>query len=404
MMNRSLSDSNDHVPVLSADDGWDQSEEAAGEELPATTVLPARRTVNDPSSGKSPQEIGLRIESNLARSDSSEAGRRIEVQEIGSSVVRLDQTEPAPAKVERLFTFHERPAQEKPGKNQSGEGRDWGAVRRHPVLWILGMGVAVTVLVVSTLLLLPLINSTNAPTKNPGDWALRAEEEEKVEGMEALNQLLTQHPEALQIFRAYAQASLVEEVLPLIKDGKALEKTIRGHWEPLKMPSSWAPEADSAWGIQVLAGRPYGILDGVLPDHRKFAAYFTWQSGRLLMDWKATVAFGTATFEQLGEGKGDATEVRGEISASDYYSAFWPEAEYRSYRLTSPDQESSIWCYVRRGEAAEGGVAPLFNGGVIIGESQTSRKITLRLVRGSPESLPNQWLIGEMLHVDWATP
>jgi hypothetical protein len=145
-------------------------------------------------------------------------------------------------------------------------------------------------------------------------------------------------------------------------------------------------------------------LEGDLPDHRKFAAYFTWQGGRLLMDWKATVAFGTATFEQLAEGKGDASEIRGEIAASDYYSAFWPEAEYRSYRLTSPDQESSIWCYVRRGDAAEGVVAPLFNRGVIIGESQSSRKITLRLVRGSPESLPNQWLIGEMLHVDWATP
>ena len=186
--------------------------------------------------------------------------------------------------------------------------------------------------------------------------------------------------------------------------GGTLEETLRRHWHPLKLPSSWTPDADSSWNVQELAGRPYGVLEGFLPDHQKFAAYFTWQGGRLLLDWKATVGFGTASFEQLAEGKGDAAEIRGEISAAEYYSAAWPEADYRSYRLTSPDRETSIWCYVRRGEAAEGAIAPLFNQGEIIGESNSSRKITLRLVRGSPESLPNQWLIGEMLHLDWATP
>lgn len=404
MMNRSLSDPNDHVPEKSPDDGWGDPREKSQETLPAPVVLPARRTVGNPSTRKVAQEIGLRIDSNLTRSDSLDGGRRIEVQEIGSAVVRLDQTEPAPTKVERLFTFHERPVQENSGKNRNGEGRDWGAVRRHPVLWILGMGVAVTVLVVATLLLLPLINSTNAPKKNPGVWALRAEEEEKVEGMEALNRLLTQQPEALQIYHAYVQASLVEDVVSLVKDGKMLEETLHRNWHPLKLPSSWAPDPESSWNIQELAGRPYGVLEGYLPENERFSAYFTWQGGRLLMDWKATVAFGTATFGQLAEGKGDATEIRGEISVSDYYSAFWPEAEYRSYRLTSPDQESSIWCYVRRGEAAEGGIAPLFNQGEILGEFQSSRKITLRLGRGSSESLPNQWLVGEMLHIDWATP
>ncbi len=404
MMNPSLSDTNHHVPENSPDERWDESGNAPREAPSAAVVLPARRTVNDSSLRKAPQEIGLRIESNLSRGDSPETGRRIEVQEIGSSVVRLDQSEPPPTKVERLFTFHERQVREKPGKNQAGEGRDWGAVRRHPVLWIVGMGVAVIVLVVSTLLLLPLINSTNAPTKDPVEWALRAEEEEKVEGMEALNRLLSQQPEALQIFRAYGQASMIEDVVPLIKDGKQLEKTLRRHWQPLHLPSSWAPDPESIWNIQELAGRPYGVLEGFLPDNERYSAYFTWQGGRLLMDWKATVAFGTATFGQLAEGKGDGSEIRGEISAADYYSALWPEGEYRSYRLTSPDRESSIWCYVRIGDAAEAGIAPLFNHGEILGESQSSRKITLRLVRGSPESLPNQWLIGEMLHIDWATP
>jgi hypothetical protein len=403
MMNARLSDPHQDVPEDSPDGVWEDPEEAA-RELPKQVILPARRTLADPPAGGAPQEIGLRIESNFTRSDLPGPAKGLEVQEIGTSVIRLDQTEPVPPKVERQFKFHERPAREKSGKTGDGEGHHWGGGQRYPVRWILGMGGVVTVLVIAIFLLLPAINSANAPKKNPNEGALRVEEEEKVEGMESLNQLLTQQPEALKVFRAYSQASLAEEVVPLIKDGKALESALRSHWDPLRMPSAWKPDADSAWNVQVLAGQPYGVLEGFFPDHQKFSAYFILEEGRLSMDWKATVGFGTATFAQLSQGKGDASEIRGEISPTDYYNAVWPEGEYRSYRLTSPNEEESIWGYARIGDAASEEVVALFNQGEILGEPQNSRKVTLRLVRGAEGSLPNQWLIAEMLHIDWATP
>ncbi len=389
------------VPGDSRDGVWEDAQEKSKGNLPKPVSLPARRTAAESRKGKADPEIGLRIESTLSRSDSFQ---RLEVTEHGGAVVRLDQAEKAPSKVERLYTFHEKQVLTASGKASAGEGRDWGVVQRHPVRWILGMGGLVTVLIVAVFLLLPLINSTNAPTKDPNALVLTVEEEEKVEGMEALDQLLAQLPDAMQIFRAYAQASLVEDVVPLIKNGKSMSETLRRHWDPLRMPSSWTPDADSAWSVLELSGQPYGMLEGELPDDRKFAAYFTRRDGRLVMDWKATVAFGTAPFTRLAEGKGDASEIRGEISAADYYSVVWPEDQYRSFRLTSPDRETSIWCYVRIGDAAEADLAPLFNQGEILGESPSSLKITLQLVRGAPDSLPNQWLIGKMLHTDWATP
>jgi hypothetical protein len=264
--------------------------------------------------------------------------------------------------------------------------------------------VAVTVLVVATLMLLPLINSTNAPSKNLVEAAPIEEEQETLEGVEQVERLLMLQPEALQIFRAYAVASLVGDVVPLIKGGSALEETLRGHWEPLRMPSSWAPAADAGWGIQSLSGQAYGILERVLPDEENFAAYFTEVDGRLVMDWKATVAFGTAPFATLAEGRGDASEIRGEISPADYYTAAWPEDQYRSFRLTSPDREISIWCYARMGSKAEMDLTGLFSPGEILENSRSSRKITLRLLRGAPESLSNQWLIGEILQTDWVSP
>lgn len=403
-MNTRLSDSNNLVPKVSPDDAWVDPDEALSGSLTKPFVLPARRTVADSSPSRAPQAVGLRIESNPARGEPADVVGRIEVQEIGSSVVRLDHGVPPPPKVERQYTFHERPAREESGKNRNGESREWGMVRRHPVLWIVGMGAVVCLLVISSLMLLPAINAPNVPGKNPVEWALRAEEVDKVEGMEALNLLLTQQPEARQIFRAYAQATRVEEIVPLIKDGKMLEETLRREWDPLMLPSSWAPDDDSSWNIQEFDGQAYAVMDGYLPDKSKFSAYFTRQAGRLVLDWKASVGFGTATFDELVEGKGDAAEIRGEISAADYYSATWPEAEYQNYRLTSPDRKNSIWCYVRRGEATEAVIAPLFTPGAILGESKTTWKITLRLARGPAESLPNQWLVGEMLHINWATP
>lgn len=408
-MNPSQSDLTDHVLEKSPDgcwDVWDEAEDALQEGLVATVVLPARRTVNDPSPGRQSREVGFRIEAipTPTRSDAPEAVMRLEVHQIGNSVVRLDPSEPAPAKVERQYTFHEKPAKEKRGESEDGEGREWGKVHRHPIRWMVGMGVSVTVLVVATLMLLPVINSTNAPANTLVEGTLREDDQEKIEGVDEVERLLTLQPEALQIFRAYAQASLIEEIVPLIKGGSAMEETLRNHWEPLRMPSSWAPAADAAWGIQTLSGRAYGILEGALPDEKNFAAYFTEVDGRLVMDWKATVAFGTAPFATLAEGRGDASEIRGEISPAEYYTAAWPEDQYRSFRLTSPDRQMSIWCYVHIGSTAEMELAPLVSPGEILEDSQISRKITLRLVRGAPESLPNQWLIGEMLQTDWVSP
>ncbi|MGL4402028.1 MAG: hypothetical protein ACRCXD_19380 [Luteolibacter sp.] len=389
------------VPEDSPDGVWEDPQEVRQGDPRNSVSLPARRTSAESRKGRADPEIGLRIESTLHRSDSFQ---RLEVTEHGGEVVRLDQAEKAPSKVERLYTFHEKPMVEPSGKTSVGEGREWGMVHRHPVRWILGMGGVVTVLIVAVFLLLPLINSPNAPTKDPNALMLTVEEEEKVEGMEAMDELLAQLPEAMQIFRAYAQASLVEDIVPLIKNGKSLVETLGRHWEPLRMPSSWAPDVDSAWSVQELSGQPYGVLAGELPDDRRFAAYFTRWDGRLVMDWKATVAFGTAPFTRLAEGNGDASEIRGEISTAEYYNAVWPEDQYRSFRLTSPDRETSIWCYARIGSAAEAALASLLNQGAILEEFPSSLKITLHLVRGAPQALPNQWLIEEVFQTDWATP
>lgn len=378
------------------------AEDSDGGKACVPAVLPARRTIADAAPDNRPAEVGLRIDLHRAPSATTDARPRLAVQEIGP-IPRLDQAVEAPPKVERQFTFHPRPPRHH-GKSRDGEGGDWGNARRYPALWIFGVALLVTLPVISALMLLPSINAPNAPRQDSGAGLFSVVDEEKLEGMEIMNQLVLKQPEALQIFRSYAHASHADEVLPLIKDGRLLAETLREHWRPLEISKSWRPDADSAWSVLDIGGAPYGLMEGTFADQTKFAAYFAYQDGHFLLDWKATVAYGTARFGELGEGTGDASEIRGEISVAEFYSAVWPEADYQSYRLTSPAREISIWCYARRGETAEGALGTLFYKGEITDETPSSRKITLRLARGPAQALPNQWLIGEMLHIDWATP
>jgi hypothetical protein len=407
LMNSSLLDPNNHVPAVSPDDGWGDAEGFSPETTAgAANVLPPRRTVADRSptaamTAAESSQTGLRIGSNVMRGESNDAPQRLEVQEISGTVVRLDHMAPAPPKVPRQLTFHERPARDASGKKSPDETLQWGMARRFPTRWLLGAGAAVATIVVLAMMALPAINAPNAARAVP-DAAPFVEE--KIEGVEAMNQLLTKQPEALQIFRAFATATHLDEILPLLRNGDALKATLQAHWRPLEISKAWEPAANSVWTVLDIPGHPCGMLQGTFQDQSKFSAFFTNDGNQLQLDWQATTAFGTATFGQLASNQGDPAEIRGEISLAEYYSDIFPEADYQSYRLISPDGGTSIWCYARRGEAADELIAPLLHRGETGGDFPTSRRITLRLERGPTGALPNQWLIGEMLHIDWLTP
>lgn len=406
LMNPALLDPNNHVPEVSPDDGWDDVE-GFGQELTvgATPALPPRRIATARSAAAiaaaESGQSGLRIESTVMRGEHADLPLRLEVQEISGAVVRLDSVAPAPPKVPRQVTFHERPARGANGRKPPDESHQWGLARRHPTHWILGAGGAVAVIVVLAMMMLPAINAPNAARPIP-DAAPFVEE--KIEGMEAMNLLLGKQPEAMRMMRAYATATQVDEIVPLLRSGHSLMETLQASWHPLEIPKTWEPAADSVWMVVAVPGHPCGLLQGTFADHSKFTAFFIHDGKQLQLDWKATTAFGTATFEQLASNQGDPSEIRGEVSCADYYSGIFPETDYQCYRLISPDGETSIWCYARRGEAADESLAPLVHRGETGEEFPRSSRITLRLERGPNGALPNQWLIGEMLHPDWLTP
>ncbi|MEO5917775.1 MAG: hypothetical protein ABIS50_26320 [Luteolibacter sp.] len=404
-MSSGFSDPNNHVPEVTPDDDWGDSDGHVGEINVAVSVLPPRRSVADraPTVAASP-ENGLRIESSVIRNDTFETPRQLKVQEINGSVVRLEQEDSAPPRVERIVTFHEKPARLDGGKNPRGEGREWGRVHGSSPRWLIGTGAGIAALIVLGMYLLPKINATNAARKTPGSQMPLLEEDESPKVSEQLNWLLERQPEAIRIYRSFTQAAHFDEIIPMIRDGAVMKDTLAKSWQPMTVSSQWAPADDSSWIVVELAGHSCGLLEGNLPDHSKFAAYFINDHNRLLLDWKATTAYGTATFKELESGPCDGSEIRGVLSISTFYTANFPEADYQSFSLASPDEETAIWCYASRSSRDIGKIAQELQTGSIITEPKGPKKMTLRLKRGPEGALPNQWLIEEMLHVDWVSP
>ena len=406
-MNPALLDPNNHVPEVSPDDGWGDAEGVIPDATAgATHVLPPRRSAVDRSPTAAVTAVengltGLRIDSNLTRGQSADFPQRLEVQEISGSVLRLDPLASAPPIVPRQITFHERPASASGGKKPADESLQWGLARRRPTHWILGAGAAVVIIVVLGMMVLPAINAPNAARAVP---EAKPFVEAKIEGIEAMNLMLSKLPEAERIFRAYATASGVDEIIPLVRNGHSLKALLQANWRPLEISKSWEPAANTKWKVSEFNSRPCGRLQGSFPDHSKFSAHFINDGNHLRLDWKATSGFGTASFGQLEKTQGDPSEIRGEISCAQYYNGIFPETAYQSYRLISPDGEIVIWCYARRDEAADQVTAPLFHQHDVRGAFQSSRRVTLRLAPAPPGALPNQWLIGELLHLDWLTP
>lgn len=374
-----------------ADRGEDEIENS-------TVVLPTARTPVGSMNRAAMAKSGLRIGVDAARETPTHSSRRIEVNELNRAAVRLESTIPAPPKVVGKIAVREDDLT-LPNAGAAPWWSGWVRIR-----WIAATGAAIVAMVILTMALLPIINAPNAPRADSKGRSLQVVNEEKIEGLDAMNRLLAKQPEAMRIFRLYAQAVRVDEILPLLWDGEAIKETLRDRWRPLRVPSHWTPPADCTWTVFEATGHLDGLLQGNFPDHSGFEAYFIDDGNRMLLDWKATTAYGTASFAQLAKNEGDGSEIRGKITVADFYSATWSESEYQCYLFTSPDDRIGIWCYARRGEAAANTISELLKVGEITQEAEASRSMTLGLERGASGGQPNQWLIKAILQIDSASP
>lgn len=409
-MTTRIDDSKNHVPENSSNDVWEDT--LAGNPADPsgygvdTVALPPPRAKNELTAVRDRSldhsKPGFHIVPLPLNTDDASAD--IEVQKFQGKVVRLENAVFSPEKIPRQDDFAPAPQTIHEDSHLHGVEHKWGRTTKRSIRWIISGGLGVAILVVFSLMMLPAINESNAERPGLSQVGLVIDSTENIGNIENLNEWLARRPEAMELFRVFATTPSVDDTLPLIRDSSQIQELVRKNHKQPAVSQNWSPPPSSTWIAFEVGDRICGVLEGALPDFSKFRAYMVDSGNHLMLDWKASTGHGSASFDELATGHGDPKEIRAFISPSGYYNHIFTEADYQSYQIVSPDENRSIWCYTRREGTAYTELENLFFEGDILKPEKLAYRVTVRLARGPEGTLPNQWVLEELLHHEWVNP
>jgi len=283
----------------------------------------------------------------------------------------------------------------------SEESPDWGGKTRHSLRWLVGSGLGV-----AALLVLALVTQERWLKEQPEDspQMIGLVDEDPLEEIEGFEIDGTSEVQSRALLATIAKARQVEEILPLIRQPEVIAAKVRLDWQAWNTPPDWEVPTEAVWHTGHEKGRGFGILVGTTPDFKAFRAYFVREQGVLKLDWEATRGLGDASFEMLERGSGLGGTVRAYVKTDSFFTAVYPETDYRSFKLVAPDREAVVWGYAKRGGQADEAISALFSTGMLLEGEKSELPMTLRLGPPPAGSQKNQWLILEMLHNEWVSP
>lgn len=396
-------------PGASDSDAWgDFVGYQSREQTVAGVLPPIRRRLRDEGSGPASFAVDLCIEPGpTLREPATERGEGFEVVALNGPVVRLVAEQAAPERVPRIETFHPLPVmtREQALERQLNRdvAREWGKAKDAAPRWMVWAAAGVVLFLLLAVVILPLVQPEETTRKRV---VLTADRPDALPDDSAAQiELLKRQDEAVGLFRRFASATTTDDLLATVRNRDTVAPLVKQWPTAVKVPSSWRPSQPTVWETLSDRGRVSGILTVILPDFRPFMAFLTMEHGVLLIDWKATVGYGTADYAQLSRGEGDASEIRGSLKPADFYSSALPESDYRNYVLISPNGEESIWVYVPRVSEVADQLSRSFAGGEIVAPDTQPQRFTVKLARPvSADVARNQWMLKEVLHKEWIRP
>ncbi|MEO0018399.1 MAG: hypothetical protein RLZZ522_1682 [Verrucomicrobiota bacterium] len=392
------SDPHNHAPPVAQGDAWADAHGTVADLAPARPARRVKRAIPSPAvvlpSSRTGPDMGIHIDVTLPR-------RRLAADEPPAAVIKLESpTAETPFLAKQTIAAAPQVGAESQ-RNLQGEGAEWGRQSFLATRWMAFSAVGVVVLIVLALLTQEVwLRDSKAASTAPIVMTQDAAPGE-VAGFELDG---SSERDARELLATYARATAVGEVLPLIRNGAALADRLKLDWQPWRAPEHWQEPFQAAWAVSDDGGRSHGLLRGIKPDFSKFRVYFVRDGEALMIDWEATQALGDASFETLQKGKGTGGRVRAVAKMDHFFTQDFPEDSFHSFRLQALDEELFVWGYSRIGSPADVGLMRVFEAGVISGEATAEVPITVRLEPGPDDCQKNQWLIGEMLHIDWVSP
>jgi hypothetical protein len=394
-------DPHNHAPPVAPGDEW---ADGLGTAEPVASPRLARRVkratqppVPVPEPARTGPEMGIHI-------DIKRPVRQLPVDEPAvpaAAVLKLESvTAETPFQAKQTIAPAPQEASEHP-RGLQGEGVEWGRHSFIATRWMAVSACGVVLLVVLALVTQEVWLRTSKAAVAPAIVMSTEEPLEEVAGFELDG---SSESQARDLLDTYARATTVEEVVPLIRKGPALAARLKLDWQPWRPPEHWQEPFQAAWLASSEGGISHGQLRGLKPDFSKFRVYFVREGDALKIDWEATQALGDASFETLQKGKGTGGRVRAFAKLEYFFTEHFPEDSFHSFRLQAMDDEQFVWGYSRIGSPADASLMRIFEPGVISSEAVAEVPVTLRLEPGPDGCQKNQWLIGEMLHIDWVSP
>lgn len=336
------------------------------------------------------------------------ASKRARVHEIGGKADTRPQGEEKAQIEARLEDTGEAPIREKRAKKprENPELTSWGQETKKGGGKWLAYALAGTALVV---ILAIAINRQLFKARDKEDDTIStfsalvpvAEEPEKMDEIENLTLLGASQQAAMDIYMKFLRAGSPEEVASFLYRSEEVMPLVEQGWRRKEVNPRWVLGSGTQWKIGGESGSEFGTLQGTGPDFLGFTAFFRMEGEELKMDWKATTGYGTAGFEELETGAGDAGEIRGRIAPSGFYTLTFPDTEYRSYRLTSPDVDTAIWVYAKQGGEPDLKLKKIFMGGGLAWEAVKSMDALVSMARGPEGSFSNQWMLTKIHGFSW---
>lgn len=406
---KAFEDPNNHAPEVSDADNW-------GGEAAAPGILPKKRAADEKPAGyhapstDGGDDVGVRVidvSEKMPSDEPRDTVARLEVQELVPKLLAPEV--PAPAKIVPKQVMPKPAEGDEPApavwQGRSAESESWGTEKQIPIRWMIVAGSALAAFIIAGVLLLPKLRWKGDVSRQTGFSSLEVFDEGPGE-VAVSKTSLTEGIEdkAKHLAEAYVRARSVEEVLPLVRDRARVEAALKSRWKPFEDGVDWKVPDNSEWSLRKVEDREYGYLGGLLPDITPFRFIFVQEGEQAFLDWEASSGYSETTFPDLAKRKGEGGVTRCLLSPGDMYSFAMPETGYQCFRLASPDGENVVWGYVKRDDELLPKLVALFVQGDIPREILSEYAVTVRLAKAPEEALPNQWLIKELLHLEWITP
>jgi hypothetical protein len=285
-----------------------------------------------------------------------------------------------------------------------GDRRDWGEKTKGTFRWLVYVGIGVISLVIIAIFVSQLLYKRNSGNKLSFFSTIRPDDNDSVSDSsnpEMINILTKGRDDALKSFEVYARSKTLQDIIGMVYQAERNGNLLTERWKSLGMSKAWSLSEKSNWSVFEHEGKNYGILRGELANFSKFKAFFRYEGDALKLDWKATTGYCSAEFSELQKGRGDSSEIRAFVTLAEFHTFAYPEGEFRSYRLISPDEEENLWGYTKIGSDIDEKLMAQFTPSEISGEAQSEIGVVLSLASGVQNSLPNQWIILKLVRLNW---